>query len=104
MSMRVARAATRIRPSAFRLPLQRRAYADAVSDKIKLTLALPHQVRAPQPKIGRASCQRGLVPSISYHQLTLHPLQSIYKSTDVCVPLRRHTSGVLPLHIDLGSS
>lgn len=46
MSLRVARAATRIRPSAFRLPLQRRGYADAVSDKIKLTLALPHQVRS----------------------------------------------------------
>ena len=27
-----------------RVPLQRRSYADAVSDKIKLTLALPHQV------------------------------------------------------------
>lgn len=62
--MRVARAATRIRPSAFQLPLQRRGYADAVSDKIKLTLALPHQVRALQPKICRTSCSRDLVPSI----------------------------------------
>ncbi|KAL9136188.1 MAG: hypothetical protein Q9175_002597 [Cornicularia normoerica] len=43
MSLRVARAVTRIRPSVFRLHLQRRGYADAVSDKIKLTLALPHQ-------------------------------------------------------------
>ncbi len=31
--------------AALRRPLQRRGYADAVSDKIKLTLALPHQVR-----------------------------------------------------------
>ncbi|CAO1597952.1 delta subunit of the central stalk of mitochondrial F1F0 ATP synthase, atp16 [Xanthoria calcicola] len=29
--------------AALRRPLQRRGYADAVSDKIKLTLALPHQ-------------------------------------------------------------
>ncbi|KAK3178774.1 hypothetical protein OEA41_000911 [Lepraria neglecta] len=42
-SLRVARAAARIRPSTFVAPLQRRSYADAVSDKIKLTLALPHQ-------------------------------------------------------------
>ncbi|KAL2048471.1 hypothetical protein N7G274_000383 [Stereocaulon virgatum] len=42
-SLRVARAAARIHPSKFIAPLQRRSYADAVSDKIKLTLALPHQ-------------------------------------------------------------
>ncbi|MCJ1254682.1 delta subunit of the central stalk of mitochondrial F1F0 ATP synthase, atp16 [Lignoscripta atroalba] len=42
-SIRIARAAVRARPTAVRLPLQRRGYADAVSDKIKLTLALPHQ-------------------------------------------------------------
>ncbi|MCJ1455079.1 delta subunit of the central stalk of mitochondrial F1F0 ATP synthase, atp16 [Mycoblastus sanguinarius] len=41
-SIRVARAAARIRPSAARMPLQRRGYADPVSDKVKLTLALPH--------------------------------------------------------------
>ena len=28
-----------------RMPLQRRGYAEAVSDKIKLSLVLPHQVR-----------------------------------------------------------
>ena len=43
-SLRIARAAARARPSAIGTPLQRRGYADAVSDKIKLTLALPHQV------------------------------------------------------------
>ena len=43
-SLRVARAAARVRISPFARPLQRRGYADAVSDKIKLTLALPHQV------------------------------------------------------------
>ncbi|KAI4125681.1 MAG: hypothetical protein LQ347_005277 [Umbilicaria vellea] len=40
---RILRAAARARPASVRLPLQRRGYADAVSDKIKLTLALPHQ-------------------------------------------------------------
>ena len=48
-SIRIARAAVRARPTAVRLPLQRRGYADAVSDKIKLTLALPHQVRFTNP-------------------------------------------------------
>ena len=42
-SLRLARAAARLRLPQ-RLALQRRTYADAVSDKIKLTLALPHQV------------------------------------------------------------
>ncbi|KAF3024307.1 delta subunit of the central stalk of mitochondrial F1F0 ATP synthase, atp16 [Neopestalotiopsis sp. 37M] len=42
-SFRVARAALRARPAAFRAPLQRRTYADAAPDKIKLSLALPHQ-------------------------------------------------------------
>ncbi|KAH1489767.1 hypothetical protein LV164_000848 [Aspergillus fumigatus] len=42
-SLRFARSAIRARPSALRVPLQRRGYAEAVSDKIKLSLALPHQ-------------------------------------------------------------
>ncbi|PGH16055.1 ATP synthase subunit delta, mitochondrial [Helicocarpus griseus UAMH5409] len=42
-SFRVARAAIRASPAAFRAPLQRRGYADAVADKIKLSLVLPHQ-------------------------------------------------------------
>ncbi|CCF37276.1 ATP synthase subunit delta [Colletotrichum higginsianum] len=42
-SFRFARAALRARPAAIRAPLQRRTYADAVPDKIKLSLSLPHQ-------------------------------------------------------------
>ncbi|KAK4247725.1 putative atp synthase [Corynascus novoguineensis] len=42
-SLRIARAALRARPAAIRAPLQRRGYAEAVSDKIKLSLSLPHQ-------------------------------------------------------------
>ncbi|CAF9903220.1 MAG: delta subunit of the central stalk of mitochondrial F1F0 ATP synthase, atp16 [Heterodermia speciosa] len=42
-SLRLARATARLRPLPVRLPAQRRNYAEAVSDKIKLTLALPHQ-------------------------------------------------------------
>ncbi|KAI0155870.1 putative ATP synthase delta chain mitochondrial precursor [Pestalotiopsis sp. NC0098] len=42
-SFRVASRALRARPTAFRVPLQRRTYADAAPDKIKLSLALPHQ-------------------------------------------------------------
>lgn len=43
-SFRLSRAALRARPAAIFNPVQRRGYADAVSDKIKLSLALPHQV------------------------------------------------------------
>ncbi|GAB1320524.1 delta subunit of the central stalk of mitochondrial F1F0 ATP synthase, atp16 [Madurella fahalii] len=42
-SLRIARAALRARPAAVRAPIQRRGYAEAVSDKIKLSLSLPHQ-------------------------------------------------------------
>jgi hypothetical protein len=44
-SLRIARAALRVRPTAIARPLQRRGYAEASSDKIKLSLALPHSVR-----------------------------------------------------------
>ncbi|KFH49026.1 ATP synthase subunit delta-like protein [Hapsidospora chrysogenum ATCC 11550] len=42
-SFRFARAALRARPAAMRVPVQRRTYAEAVPDKIKLSLTLPHQ-------------------------------------------------------------
>lgn len=44
-SFRFARSALRARPSMFSAPVQRRGYAEAVADKIKLSLTLPHQVR-----------------------------------------------------------
>lgn len=44
-SFRFARSALRARPSLFSAPIQRRGYAEAVTDKIKLSLTLPHQVR-----------------------------------------------------------
>ncbi|KAL8722915.1 MAG: hypothetical protein Q9225_000685 [Loekoesia sp. 1 TL-2023] len=43
-ALRLARVAARAgSANTIRTPLQKRCYADAVSDKIKLTLALPHQ-------------------------------------------------------------
>ncbi|KXX76407.1 ATP synthase subunit delta, mitochondrial [Madurella mycetomatis] len=42
-SLRIARAAIRVRPTVLRNPVQRRGYAEAVADKIKLSLSLPHQ-------------------------------------------------------------
>ena len=42
--LRIAQAAVRVRSAKTLLSIQRRGYAEAVSDKIKLTLALPHQV------------------------------------------------------------
>jgi F-type H+-transporting ATPase subunit delta len=44
-AFRFARSALRARPAAIARPIQRRGYAEVASDKIKLTLALPHQVR-----------------------------------------------------------
>ena len=46
-AIRIARSALKVRQSTFRIaaqPLQRRGYADVASDKIKLSLTLPHQV------------------------------------------------------------
>jgi len=44
-SFRVARAAIQARPAASALKMvQRRGYADVAPDKIRLSLALPHQV------------------------------------------------------------
>lgn len=58
-TLRLARVAARTRTAnAIRLPLQRRTYADAVSDKIKLTLALPHQVHHLFPSSPMGLCQR----------------------------------------------
>ncbi|KAL8823710.1 MAG: hypothetical protein Q9191_005616 [Dirinaria sp. TL-2023a] len=42
-SLRIARASNLFRHVPSRLSFQRRGYAEAISDKIKLTLALPHQ-------------------------------------------------------------
>ncbi|KAJ2980518.1 hypothetical protein NQ176_g2590 [Zarea fungicola] len=42
-SFRIARAAIRARPVAMRMIAQRRGYAEAIPDKIKLSLSLPHQ-------------------------------------------------------------
>ena len=60
-AIRIARVATAARFAALRKPLQRRGYADAVADKIKLTLALPHQVRtAPARKCPATFATRSL--------------------------------------------
>lgn len=48
-ALRITRAAARTRIVPKSLALQKRGYAEAVSDKIKLTLALPHQVRDAPP-------------------------------------------------------
>jgi ATP synthase, Delta/Epsilon chain, beta-sandwich domain len=54
---RVALKARPVRPAALRSSVQRRGYAEAVSDKIKLSLALPHQVRVLRSGVERpAKC------------------------------------------------
>ncbi|KAI1911319.1 delta subunit of the central stalk of mitochondrial F1F0 ATP synthase, atp16 [Ophidiomyces ophidiicola] len=42
-SVRFARSALRARPAAFRVPIQQRTYAQAVNDKLRLSLVLPHE-------------------------------------------------------------
>jgi hypothetical protein len=61
-SLRIARAALRARPAAIARPIQRRGYAEVANDKIKLSLALPHQVR-------HTSCRnmRGHTPGCNWH-------------------------------------
>jgi len=44
-AIRIARTALRVAPASFRPAVQRRGYADVASDKIQLSLTLPHQVR-----------------------------------------------------------
>lgn len=44
-TFRLSRVALNARQATLRTAIQRRGYAEAVSDKIKLSLALPHQVR-----------------------------------------------------------
>ncbi|KAJ5444474.1 ATP synthase subunit delta [Penicillium daleae] len=72
-SFRFARSALRARPSLFSAPVQRRGYAEAVNDKIKLSLTLPHQTiyrstGVTQVNIPAASGEMGVlanhVPSI----------------------------------------
>jgi hypothetical protein len=51
-SLRIARTALRVRPTAIRAPLQRRGYAEAVSDKV----GIPRQILRPQLTSSRSSC------------------------------------------------
>ena len=61
--LHIVRAVVRAHPStALRFPLPRRGYADAVTDKIKLTLALPHQVRRLSESSQIAQCLGVLMP------------------------------------------
>ncbi|USP82829.1 ATP synthase subunit delta, mitochondrial [Curvularia clavata] len=75
-ALRIARAAIRARPAAIARPIQRRGYAEVANDKIKLSLALPHQTDS-------------------------NP-QSIYKSQDVVqvnLPAETGEMGVLANHV-----
>ena len=88
-SLRIARAALRVRPTAVARPLQRRGYAEVASDKLKLSLSLPYQVRTPgPPRNGRAAFSRAtsgkrLVGMGT--QANSVVAQSLFKSQDVYV-------------------
>lgn len=84
-ALRLASSLSRRAPRA--LAAARRGYAEAVSDKIKLSLVLPHQAR----NIGRELCA-----------LYLYALQSIFSSTDVVqvnIPAATGDMGILANHV-----
>ncbi|KAM5387212.1 hypothetical protein ACJA88_001564 [Fusarium oxysporum] len=99
-SFRVARAALRARPSAIRVPLQRRTYAEAVPDKARFSE--PHQAEPCPPS-------PGMTPPARYPdrriRLQLDPYDdgtSIYKSQDVVqvnIPAESGEMGVLANHV-----
>ncbi|KAL8756688.1 MAG: hypothetical protein Q9199_002772 [Rusavskia elegans] len=81
-SLRLMRFAARAQSStALGRPLQRRGYADAVSDKIKLTLALPHQ------SIYRSTDVRG------------QAAYEVDSSVQVNIPAESGEMGVLANHV-----
>jgi hypothetical protein len=85
-ALRLSRVALRSRPVSFRGYVQRRGYAEAVSDKIKLSLALPHQVRelhGAAASLCHLCTFKKMNPNGLVLELTNLDIQSIYKSIDV---------------------
>ncbi|KAH0842139.1 ATP synthase subunit delta, mitochondrial [Fonsecaea pedrosoi] len=82
-ALRLSRAALRARSTIALKPIQRRGYAEAVSDKIKLSLALPHQPPRTQAKNPR---QKIRADSASY-------------SVQVNIPAESGEMGILAQHV-----
>ncbi|THC91685.1 hypothetical protein EYZ11_008856 [Aspergillus tanneri] len=105
-SLRFARSAFRARPSALRVPLQRRGYAEAVSDKIKLSLALPHQTICflDYLQVDRRVCVPDLrfIQHIEGPSLALVPTSTynpFISSVQVNIPAESGDMGVLANHV-----
>ena len=86
-SFRFARSALRARPSMFSAPIQRRGYAEAVADKIKLSLTLPHQVRQTHPVGPPSSWILGLTCILSDRPSTARPACMFLKHLRPPAPL-----------------
>ena len=95
-TLRLARAAARSYPIATSSRFQRRGYADAVSDKIKLTLALPHQVRCPCP-LSQLICMNNLTSlvNIAYVSCSCSPYTNLQMC--MCLPALDLASTIKPL-------
>ncbi|KAG8526900.1 uncharacterized protein KY384_008329 [Bacidia gigantensis] len=85
--IRITRAAARARPSISRIASQRRGYADPVSDKIQLTLALPHQ------SIYKST------DFLHLGNLTVADQSTIRYSVQVNIPAESGEMGVLANHV-----
>ncbi|KAG4415082.1 hypothetical protein IFR04_011761 [Cadophora malorum] len=99
-SLKIARVALRARPAAIKAPLLRRGYAEAVSDKIKLSLVLPHQVRSTYD----TDNGKGIPGRFGSRADGLAALrtESIYKSQGVVqvnIPAESGEMGILANHV-----
>jgi hypothetical protein len=86
-ALRIARSALRARPAAIARPIQRRGYAEVASDKIKLSLALPHQVRTARAcRISKMALERSFLQKKNADQLLRRPSSSPRMCTSTASP------------------
>lgn len=79
-AIRIARTALRVAPSSIRPAIQRRGYADVASDKIQLSLTLPHQVRSTEDHVRL----HDLLTSLCVVYLQIHRCVGLFLNDIIC--------------------